>query len=87
MNKEPKLVSVKDTGLIVSRSAHCSARTNNKRVQRELGYELITVKVREENVFDARASVSGVLYVIDTPENREIIAQYGYEVLNNGVCN
>ena len=87
VNKEPKLVSIKDTGLVVSHSRQCSAKTNNKRVQRELGYELITVKIREENIYDARESVSGVLYAIDTPENREIIAQYGYEVLNDGVCN
>lgn len=80
-NKEPKLLHVRDTNLVVSKSTHCAVKTNNARVKKLLGYNILKVKVRENNVYDARLSSEGMLYAIDTPENREIIAKYYGEVL------
>lgn len=82
-DKTPKLRYVADTNLVVAKNANCKWSVNNKRVERELGYSVLLVKIRENNFNDKRFAEGNILYALDTPENREIIKKYYGEVLGS----
>lgn len=66
----------RDTKLIVAWYGMRDIQIAIKRIKDELGYDVIPILPRKGKVYDAQATYDGLMYALDTPENREIIDKY-----------
>lgn len=76
VNKETDfLCRIRDTHLIAVWYGMRDIKEALKRVETEIGCKVLTISPRE-NINDAKATYNGLMYVLDTAENREILAKY-----------
>lgn len=76
VNKETDfLCRIRDTHLIAVWYGMRDIKEALKRVETEIGCKVLTISPRE-NINDAKATYNGLMYALDTAENREILAKY-----------
>lgn len=76
VNKETDfLCRIRDTHLIAVWYGMRDIKEALKRVETEIGCKVLTISPRE-NINDAKATYNGLMYALDTAENREILAEY-----------
>ena len=66
----------RDTKLIAASYGMRDIQEAIRKIKDELGYDVIPVLPRKGKVYDAQVTYGGVIYALDTPENREIIDKY-----------
>lgn len=76
VNKETDfLCRIRDTHLIAVWYGMRDIKEAVKRVEAEIGCKVLTISPRK-NINDAKATYNGLMYVLDTAENREILTKY-----------